>query len=149
MADSLFAIARSGLEVERQRVEVIARNLAHAGTALAPDGQGYRPRTLLSGPGGSFAAALGGAPTQTTAADRGRLGVSVLGLAELDTPPRWVHDPAHPRADAQGRVAYPGVDHAGQMTLLVQTQRAYEANLVMFNAARSMSTRALELGRPK
>lgn len=143
MADSLFAIARSGLEVERQRVEVIARNLANAGNALGPDGQGYRAQVLLSGP--AFASAL----AVDAGTGPGPLGVTVRGVNEQAAPARWVHDPAHPYANAQGRVAYPGVDHAGQMALLVQTQRAYEANLVMFNAARTMSTRALELGRPK
>ena len=43
-------------------------------------------------------------------------------------------------------VAYSGIDHASEMALMVQTQRVYEANTVMFNAARTMYMRALELG---
>lgn len=143
--NSLFAIARSGLEVERQRMDVIAQNLANAGTTRTADGEPYHPLRLVSGPrvGTSFEHHLqvGGA-----AAALELTGVQSYGVERLDTPPRLVHDPAHPHADANGMVAYPGIDHAGEMTLMVQTLRSYEADTVMFNAARSMYLRALELG---
>ncbi|HMC91816.1 MAG TPA: flagellar basal body rod C-terminal domain-containing protein, partial [Allosphingosinicella sp.] len=58
-----------------------------------------------------------------------------------------VHEPGNPNADADGFVTYPGVDHAGQMTQLVQTSRAYEANIVAMTAARQMYAKALDLGR--
>ncbi|AMM13154.1 hypothetical protein AX768_02530 [Burkholderia sp. PAMC 28687] len=64
----------------------------------------------------------------------------------METPSRLVYDPSHPHADAKGFVAYPGLDHAGEMALMVQTLRVYESNVVMFNAGRSMYMRALELG---
>jgi flagellar basal-body rod protein FlgC len=60
---------------------------------------------------------------------------------------RRVYEPGHPHADAEGFVAYPDLDHAGEMTLMVRTSRAYEANLVAMNIAHQMYTRALELGR--
>ncbi|MBN3815122.1 flagellar basal body rod protein FlgC [Paraburkholderia sp. Se-20369] len=145
MGDSLFAIARSGLDVERQRMDVIAQNLANAGTTRTADGQPYHPLKLVSGPrlGGTFDDHLN---RGSELSNLGMTGVQSYGIERVDTPPRMVYDPAHPHADAKGFVAYPGIDHAGEMTLMVQTLRSYEADTVIFNAARSMYMRALELG---
>ncbi|RYD69538.1 MAG: flagellar basal-body rod protein FlgC, partial [Verrucomicrobiaceae bacterium] len=57
-----------------------------------------------------------------------------------------VHEPNNPQADEHGDVAYPGIDQAAQMVLMVKTARAYEANIVAMNAARQMYSKALELG---
>jgi flagellar basal body rod protein FlgC len=48
-------------------------------------------------------------------------GVQAYGVEQIDTPARLVYDPSHPHADAKGFVAYPGLDHAGEMALMVQT----------------------------
>ncbi|SDI72439.1 hypothetical protein [Paraburkholderia phenazinium] len=72
--------------------------------------------------------------------------MQTYGIEQIDAPARLVYDPAHPHADAKGFVAYPGLDHAGEMALMVQTLRVYESDVVMFNAARSMYMRALDLG---
>ena len=60
--------------------------------------------------------------------------------------PRRVHDPAHPHADAQGMVAYPGVSHAREMVNLVAALRSYEANVMAANATRALAARALDIG---
>jgi flagellar basal-body rod protein FlgC len=63
-----------------------------------------------------------------------------------DVPPRQVYDPGHPDADASGFVSYPGVNPVSEMVQLITVTRAYEANVRAFNAARSMATKALEMG---
>lgn len=145
MSDSIFAIARSGMDVEHLRMEVIAQNLANASTTRTAGGEPYRPLRLVSGPrvDSPFAAHL---QAGTTPSAQDMAGVQSYGVERMDVAPRLVYDPAHPHADANGMVAYSGIDHAGEMSLMVQTQRVYEANTVMFNAARSMYMRALELG---
>lgn len=135
-------ISRTALDVEWKRLEVIAENLANANTA----GTSWQARRLVSGPRGDFSAHLDGniAPTATEA----RLsGVAIYGIEALQLPPRLVHEPGNPRADENGMVAYPAIDHAGEMTLMVKTARAYEANMVAMNTARQMYSKALELGR--
>ncbi|RZF29085.1 flagellar basal body rod protein FlgC [Paraburkholderia sp. UYCP14C] len=155
MSDSIFAIARSGLDVERQRMEVIAQNLANAGTTRTASGAPYQPQRLVSGPrlaSADFSSLLGNGGTASAngaaglTATQGLGGAQTYGIETVDAPPRLVYDPSHPHADAKGFVSYPGLDHAGEMALMVQTLRVYEANTVMFNAARSMYMRALELG---
>lgn len=138
-------ISRSGLDVEWRRLEVIAQNIANASTGRTALGEAYRPLRLISGPRGGFSRALdqakAGASTDSLA------GVEVYGVEPTDLPPRMVYEPANPQADAKGYVTYPGFDQAGEMTLMMKTARAYEANVVAMNLARQMYAKALELGR--
>lgn len=137
-------ISRTGLEVEWRRLEIIAENLANAQTIYAADGALFQPRHLVSGPAGDFAAYLEGDASRATG---NRLsGVTVYSIEATQVPPRIVHEPGNPAADANGDVAYPGIDQAAEMTLLVKTSRAYQANIVAMNAARQMYGKALELG---
>ena len=135
-------ISRSGLDVEWQRLQVIAENLANLNTTRTAGGDPYRPMRLLSGPDAEFGELLAG----RTGPHRAR-GVAVLGVEALPNGVRRVYEPAHPHADAEGFVAYPNIDHAAEMTLMIRSARAYEANLVAVSIAHQMYSRALELGR--
>ena len=53
-------ISLSGLDVEWQRLQVIAENLANINSTRDAAGQTYRPRRLVSGPDVSFSALLSG-----------------------------------------------------------------------------------------
>lgn len=133
-----MSISRTGLDVEWRRMEVIAANLANLNTTRTAAGDAYQPLRLVSGPRMSFENHLQTEPLQ---------GVQVYGVEPTQTPPRRVYEPAHPHADPDGYVAYPDLDHAGEMALMMQTARAYEANLVALNAGRQMYAKALEIGR--
>lgn len=136
-----MAISRTGLDVEWQRIQVIAQNLANLNTSRTALGGAYRPLRLVSGPRQGFASLL-------TSASSGALsGVTTYGIEEMAGDVRRVHDPKHPHADADGFVTYPDIDRAGEMTLLIQASRAYEANLVALNLAHQMYSRALDLGK--
>ncbi len=134
MTHPIFAIARSGMDVEWQRVEIVAANLANVNTTRTPEGVPYTARSLVSGPKFS---ALVSHPAQ---------GVQVLGVQESTVAPKRVQDPSHPHADTAGFVSYPNIDHVHEMTTMIGASRAYEANLAVFTTARSMFQRALELG---
>jgi flagellar basal-body rod protein FlgC len=130
-------ISRSGLDVEWQRLQVIAANLANVNTSRTASGEPFRAVRLVSGPRVGFAdLASGGSPR----------GVGVHGLEPMQVNPRRVYEPAHPHADEHGFVTYPGIDHAGEMSLLIQTARSYEANLTAMNIAHQMYARAMQLG---
>lgn len=135
-------ISRTALDVEWRRLEIIAQNLANANTSRTASGEAYRPLRLISGPRTNFAAYLDG-----NRAGARPSGVAVLGVEASTQPPRRAYEPGHPHADAAGYVSYPALDHAGEMTRMVTTQRIYEANLVAMNIARQMYSRAIELGR--
>lgn len=134
-------ISRTGLDVEWQRLEVIAQNLANMNTSRTASGEPYRAVRLLSGPKVLFSRLVeGGAPARPQ-------GVAVLGLEQVAGGVRRVHEPGHPDADAQGFVTYPDIDHAAEMTLLIKTSRAYEANLTAMSFAQQMYSRALDFGK--
>lgn len=136
-----MAISRTALDVEWQRLQVIATNLANANTTRTADGGVFRPMRLVSGPRTSFSDLL----KSTSHSSVG--GVQTYGIEAVAGNVRRVYDPSHPHADADGFVTYPDIDRAGEMTLMIQTSRAYEANLVALNLAHQMYSKALELGR--
>jgi len=131
-------ISRTGLDVEWRRLEVIAENIANASTTRTALGEPYRAQHLTSGPKADFGSYLG---------RKDVAGVTVYGLEPSSTPPRLVYEPQHPHANTEGYVAYPAFDHAAEMTLMVKTARAYEANIVAMNSARQMYLKAMELGK--
>lgn len=127
MSDAM-TISRSGLDVEWQRLQVIAQNLANLNTSRTASGEPYRPMRLVSGPEGVSGS------------------VRAYDVEEMPAGVRRDYDPTDPHADAQGFVSRPMIDHAGEMTLLIRTSRAYEANLTALGIEHQMTMRALELG---
>lgn len=140
-------ISRTALDVEWRRLEIISENLANANVANSGKGVTFRPLHLISGPKNDFAAYLNARDAKNSGVDIDKLsGVAVLGVQADNAPPHMVHEPGNPQADAQGFVSYPAIDQAGEMTQMLQTSRAYEANIVAMNSAHEMYSKALQLG---
>ncbi|MBV8975793.1 MAG: flagellar basal body rod protein FlgC [Alphaproteobacteria bacterium] len=139
-------ISRTALDVEWRRLEIISENLANANVSNSPKAAGFRELHLVSGPKNDFSALLDSSK-RGFGVDLGKLeGVQILSVQGSAAAPRLVHEPGNPQADANGFVAYPSIDHAGQMTEMIKTSRAYEANIAAINAAHEMYTKALQLG---
>jgi flagellar basal-body rod protein FlgC len=136
-------ISLSGLDVEWKRLEIIAQNLANVNTTRTGNGGTYLPLRLVSGPGETFEQALGAQNAQGQALG----GVTVYGIEPTDSAARRVYEPNHPHAEVDGFVTYPGVNHSEEMTLMIKTARAYEANLVAMAAAQQIYSSALQIGR--
>lgn len=140
-----FAVSATGMNFEKLRLDAAASNLANMHASTSVDGARYRPLRVVGAPASSFAATFG----QIAAPGGLALGVARMRLEAVDVPPRMVHDPGHPHADASGMVAYPGVDHLTEMVTLSSALRSYQANMVAMNAAKAMALRALEIGSGK
>lgn len=137
-------ISRSGLNVEWQRLQVIAENIANMNTTRTADGGAYLARRLISGPIDGFARVLSSQISPTNATKKG---VTVYEVATLNSATRQYFDPAHPHADEAGFVTVPAVSQAEEMALMIKTTRSYEANLVALSAAQQMYSSALQVGR--
>ncbi len=137
-----IAISRSALDVEWQRLQIIAQNLANQNTSRVAGGGSYRPVTLVSGVRGGFAHAV-----KAGEAIAAPGGVEVLGIELQPGGTRRVYDPTHPDADSAGFVTFPEIDQAREMTMLVKTARVYEANLTALSLIQQMNMRALEIGK--
>lgn len=136
----VFEISASGMSVQKTRLEVAAHNLANANTVNDVDGKPYQPLRVVSTaarPAANFGAAM-------DAATLG--GATALLAADTSAESRLVHEPGHPKADANGMVRYPGINHLDQMVTITEALRAYEANVAALQAAKTMAARALDIG---
>ena len=134
-------ISATGLDLQRLRMEVVARNIANMNAVHAENGQPYQPLMVVSRPALAAGKRFAGMLDQGKAA-----GVAGQVMKDPSARVRVVHEPGHPHADKNGMVRYPGVDHAQQMVTMTEALRAYEANLAAMQAARMMAVRALEIG---
>lgn len=136
-----FDISASGMEVQKVRLDTVALNLANVNTTRSGAGGPYQPLEVLVGERThlSFATMVQGYHGQYR-------GAEVVDIVAQGGPPRLVHNPDHPDAGADGMVAFPNVNPVSEMVNLMETTRAYEANVRAINAAKTMALRALEIG---
>lgn len=163
-----LGIAASGLTAQRLRMETVAMNVANAETTRTDAGGPYRRRVVemeavsvqpfvraLEG----ASADAGTAPDARTsvvsegdeafsaseASDKILGGVRVVGIAEDQTDGPLVYEPGHPDANADGYVRYPNVRITDEMVDLMDARRLYEANATVFQVAKAMLRRAIDI----
>ena len=130
---SAMAAAASGLRAQTVRMRITAENLANAeSTGDTPGADPFRRRIPILEP--------------QTLAD-GVKGVLVTGAQDDQTAFKLSYNPGHPAADANGYVKMSNVNSLAEMMDLREASRAYEANLNIIDAARQMTSRALDLLR--
>lgn len=163
----LLSIAAGGLSAQRARMEVAAQNIANAETTRTTNGGPYRrksvtlesvagPLTLPSAPdtielnvvgrpelfGGAARALMQSGPSAEPS-DAG--GVRVAGVGEDASEGSLVYDPGHPDANESGYVRMPNVRITDEMMEMMDARRVYDANATVFQSAKAMLRRALEL----
>lgn len=138
-----FDISASGMAVQHVKLDTVAMNLANAYTTRTMEGGPYKKLEVILAEQASadFASHL----FQTGRAD-GAGGVKVSEIRAVDNPPRMVYEPGHPDANESGYVAYPNIEPVSEMLMLIETTRAYEANVKAIAAVKAMALRALEIG---
>jgi flagellar basal-body rod protein FlgC len=134
-----FNISASGLSAERQRMEVVAGNIANAYSTRGPGGTPYRRQDLL------FEAVL--LNNLASSGRPGLLGVQVAGVQEDPSELPRVFNPGHPDAEPDGFVVMPNVQLPLEMVNLMTASRAYEANLRVLQTLRKQMDQVLGLLR--
>lgn len=133
-------ISASGLAAERQRMEIVANNIANANTTRTAQGGPFRRQQLV------FESALE-SEVGRIGSDGRLAGVRVAGVEEdMSELPR-VYNPGHPDADKDGWVTMPNVKLANEMVDLLTASRAYEANLKALRSFKQMAEQTLALLR--
>jgi flagellar basal-body rod protein FlgC len=74
-------------------------------------------------------------------------GVRVVAVEKDPAPFKLVYDPTHPDADQNGYVRMPNVNIVTEMVDMISAARSYEANVTAINTAKSMITKAMEIGK--
>jgi flagellar basal-body rod protein FlgC len=157
-----LAIASSGLSAQRVRMEIIAQNLANAETTRTPEGGAYQRKIVnleavkaqdanggTSAPDAATAASSTSAPTvndpNKTDTNDVYGGVRVASISTDKTEGALVYDPGHPDADKNGYVRMPNVSITDEMMDLMNARRLYEANATVFQVARAMLHKSLDI----
>ncbi len=138
-----FSIPASGLDAQRERLNIISSNLANVDSTETPEGGPYRRRDVV------FAAAplTGRFETALNAEMDAAKQVKVSQIVHDTRAFKKVFEPSHPGADAEGYVLYPNVNAMEEMVNMISALRSYEANVTVLNSIKSMALKALEIGR--
>jgi len=138
-------ISASGLSAQRARMDVIAENLANAGTTRTLEGGAYRRKRVILAAQPSEEARFG-LPDILTDRHAGA-GVRVARIAEDPSALPLVYDPSHPDARPDGYVEMPNVNTVVEMVDIISASRAYEANAAVVGAIKQMAQKALDMAR--
>ncbi len=130
-------IAASGMSAQRLRVQLIAANIANSETTRTEDGGPYRRKDAVFKVQ-SMGKAADGMPLT---------GVRVAEVVTSKEPFMTKYDPNHPDAGPDGGVAFPNVNPVEEMVNLTGATRAFDANVAVVRAVRTMSLSAQDLLR--
>lgn len=121
-----LAESAQGMAIQQRFLEVISANIANAGTTRTAEGGPYQRQVAVV----------------ARDPNTGELTTQVV----RDTRPgRLEYDPGHPDANAEGFVEYPNLDVSTELVDLMMVRRLHEANATVFQAAKSMLRRALDI----
>lgn len=121
-----FAIPLSGMSAQRQRIETIATNLANLDTVSRPGEPSFQREVAIL--------------------QRGADGqVETAGVQQVETGVVREYMPDHPLADEDGFVAFPDISPEDELADLTIARRMFEANATVFEAAKAMIRRAMEI----
>ncbi len=136
-------ISVSGINAERNHMEMISSNIANIDTTKTSDGGTYKRKIAVYYEKPlSFGTELEKAQRKIEGLSGG---VDVKAVDDNTTPMQRVYNPSHPDADENGYVTLPNVSIATEMTDLVYTSKVYEANVNMFNATKKMIQDTLQI----
>ena len=130
----LIDIAGSALRAERVRMDVIAGNIANMKTTHAADGtvQPYLRKLV------SFKTVM----DEQTGLVKGVGTDSIMNDVEALN---IVYDPSHPDADEKGYVYYPNISIEEEMTDMISSKSAYQANITSIQTFKEMFSAGLEI----
>lgn len=132
---NVFHISSSAMTAQSMRLNAVASNLANADSIVSSDGKPYRAKQVV------FEA------TPVAEGDAASQGVKVKQVVEDASPARMVYDPKNPAANEQGYVAFSNVNVVEEMTNMISASRSYQSNVEVFNTAKTMMQRTLQIAQ--
>lgn len=121
-----LGISGAGMSAMSKALDVISQNISNAETTRTPEGGPYKRKVVV------FQA-------------NGAGGVSANQVVQDTRPGSEDYDPGHPDADANGFVKRSNVDINTEMVDLMIARRVHEANATVFQAAKSMLRRSIDI----
>ena len=131
----------SALNAERIRMEVVSENIANANTTRGLDGKPYkRQQVVFESILRQQQAGLGGGGGHAQ-------GVQISRIEKDDRPATMVFNPGHPDANVNGMVQMPNINVHEEMSDMISSSRAFEANLAVMKNAKAMAMQTLSIGK--
>ncbi|MCX6138820.1 MAG: flagellar basal body rod protein FlgC [Ignavibacteriales bacterium] len=156
-----FNISSLGLSAQRKRMNAIATNMANAETTRTQDGGPYVRKVVVlkGGKAGTFASQFQNASIRMASTDANHFVDSAASFsgtesvpgavesvqADDNSPFRKIFDPSHPDADPEGYVKLPNVNVVTEMVDMISASRAYEANVTVVTAEKTIAKDALDI----
>jgi flagellar basal-body rod protein FlgC len=133
---NIFNISGSSMSAQSVRLNTVASNLANADTVSGNVKDVYRSRQPV------FAAVM-----DELNNNQASVPVRVAGVVESQAPARQEYQPDHPMANAQGYVFKSNVNTIEEMTNMMAASRSYQNNVEVFNTAKQLLLKTLNMGR--
>lgn len=135
-------INASGLSLERLKMDIISTNVANVNTTRTEEGGPYRRKEVM------FEESLLEARGNANVMNSNRsFGVKVTGIVDDNDNQQFIYDPDHSDADENGYVETSNVNMVDEMIALLNTQRAYEANVTALNSNKAILQKALQISK--
>lgn len=142
----MMDISASGMTAQRLRLDVISNNIANANTTRTNEGGPYQRERVIFQENNKkqFREFLSNSRYFSNSKPAG---VKVVSIEKDTSPFKILYDPTHPDADADGYVRLPNVNIVTEMVDMISALRSYEANATAINSAKSILSKALEIGK--
>lgn len=121
-----LGVSGAGMSAMSKALDVISQNIANAETTRTPEGGPYQRQVVVFERDGTG-------------------GVKASGVVQDSRPGSEDYDPGHPDANADGFVRRTNVDLNTEMVDLMIARRVHEANATVFQAAKAMLKRAIDI----
>ncbi len=121
-----LGISGGGMGAMSKALDVISQNISNAETTRTPEGGAYRRKVVVFQPDGTG-------------------GVKAAEVVQDTRPGSEDYDPGHPDADANGFVKRSNVDINTEIVDLMIARRVHEANATVFQSAKAMLKRAIDI----
>lgn len=168
MSFDVFDVAASGMHAQRVKMDAISSNIANINTTRQPDGtvspyikkdvsfKAIYDQKLSQGASNFSNNATSAQFDPNTGAlkinsgvsmNRGQMsnGVEVDAISDAKNAVKTLYDPSHPDANADGFVQVPNINIVEEMVGMVTASKAYEANAVAAQNAKTMINAALKI----
>jgi len=168
MSFDVFDIASSGMHAQRVKMDAISSNVANINTTRNPDGtsgvyikkdvnfQAVYNQKLSQGASNFSSNATDAKFDPNTGTMRIKSGISlnqgqavagveVESITDSKDPIKVIYDPSHPDSDADGFVKVPNINIVEEMVGMITASKAYEANSVAAQNAKTMIQAALKI----
>lgn len=156
-----FDISGQGLSIQRQKMNLIAENIAKANTVRDVNGQPYQRKTLVvKQKQDQFINSLNrtGSTIKLKVTNENHILTPLVGQSQNSTQENLkikevsdksqgeiVYMPEHPNADENGYVQMSNVNTVTEMVDMIAATRSYEANLTALNSSKQMIKDTLEI----